>query len=46
MIAFLGPKIWDLVLLEIKQKKHINVFRNKITCKYYTGWIGLIWYII
>ena len=24
-IALLGPKIWDLVLLEIKQKKCVNV---------------------
>ena len=27
-IALVGPKIWDLVFLEIKQIKYVNVFRN------------------
>ena len=35
-IALLGPKIWDLVLLEAKPKKYVNIFKNTITCKYYT----------
>ena len=35
-IALLGPKIWDLVLLEAKPKKYLNIFKNTITCKYYT----------
>ena len=45
-IALLGPKIWDLVLLEIKRKKYANVFRNIMTCNYFTAFIDLIWYLI
>ena len=52
-IAFLGPKIWDLVPLEIKQKESVNAFKKAIKtwipkgcpcrlCKNYTAGIGFI----
>ena len=52
-IAFLGPKIQDLVPLEIKQKEAVNIFKNMIMtwnttscpcilCKCHTTRIGFI----
>ena len=35
-IILLCSKIWDFVILEIKQKKYVNVFRNAMSCKYYS----------
>ena len=43
MIAFLDPKIWNLVLLEMKQKESENAYKNVImSCKYHTAHIGFI----
>ena len=47
MIAFLDPKIWNLVLLEMKQKESANAYKNVImSCKYHTAHIGFIWFMI
>ena len=46
-IVLLVPIIWDLVLLEIKQKRTSKCFfRDAMTCKCYTACIGLIQYMI
>ena len=29
-IAFLGPKIWELIPEEVKQKKSLNAFKDAI----------------
>lgn len=53
LIAFLGPKTWNLLLSLIKLKESVNVFTNAVTtwnlincpcrlCKNYTGRIRLI----
>ena len=29
-LSFLGPKIWELVPLEIKESENINVFKSRV----------------
>ena len=29
-LSYLGPKIWDLVPIEIKQSENLNIFKKKI----------------
>ena len=29
-LSFLGPKIWDLVPLEIKEPENVNIFRSRV----------------
>ena len=29
-LSFLGPKIWDLVPLEIKESENVNIFKSRI----------------
>ena len=41
MIAFLDPKIWNLVLLEMKQKESANAYELQVShCPH---WIFLIY---